>query len=449
MRRTHWLPMLNGHSHSSLPKPAAPYNGLLLGWEKAQASGPTPGAVETPVLYQGDAPILTCGMTGSGKGRGALIPTLLTYPGSVIATDLKAELYHVTARRRRDMGHTVVALDPCHLATRRSDSLNPLDLLTLPGANRDADAQMLAALLAAGHQFRSDPFWTDMANALIAGLIAHIASAYPPGGRHLGQLRAWLYHEDMNMAIATALDNGVKSHFARDQFIAYLNAPIDRTRPCIHATACSHINALCGEQAAATLAASSFALRDLYDGKPLTIYLIIPPDQLESLRPLWRLWIGALLTVVMRRTQIPRQRTLFLLDECAQLGELSALRQAVTLLRGAGLQVWSFWQDLSQLRQLYPQDWQTMIHNAAATQVFSVPNHLIAKEWAELLGMEPAALARLAHEDAVVSTHGRGAQIVRRPDYLTDALFAGLYDANPRFAQVAAPRPAGGGRWPR
>ena len=437
-------PLRNGHSRSTTPaEPSrpAPCRGLLLGWDETPAPNLT--AAAQPVIYKGDAPLLTCGMTGSGKGRGALIPTLLIDPRSVIVTDIKAELCHVTARRRREMGHTVVILDPCGLATRRSDGLNPLDLLTLPGANSDADAQMLATLLASGHHFRSDPFWTDMANALIGGLIAHIATTYPPAQRHLGQLRAWLYHDDMGMAIATALDRGaVASHFARDQFIAYLNAPIDRTRPCIHTTACSHVNALCGEQAAATLAASTFSLRDLYDGKPLTIYLIIPPDKLESLRPLWRLWIGTLLTAVMRRRSIPRQRTLFLLDECAQLGEMSALRQAVTLLRGAGLQVWSFWQDLSQLRQLYPQDWQTMLNNAAATQLFSVPNHLMAREWGELLGMEPASLARLAPEDAVVSIRGRGTRVVRRPDYLNDPLFAGLYDPNPRFTPIAEAGPA-------
>jgi type IV secretion system protein VirD4 len=430
------VPRFNGHPRPTPPPPAA-YEGLLLGWDEAQAS---PGL---PVLYDGDAPLLTCGMTGSGKGRGALIPTLLTYPGPVIAVDVKAELCRVTARRRREMGQAVVILDPCRLASRQSDGLNPLDLLTLPGANGDADAQMLASLLAAGHRSAHDPFWGDMATSLIGGLTAHIASAYPPGQRHLGQLRAWLYHDDMDIAIATALDKGtVTSRFAHDQFVAYLTAPPDRTRPCILATACGHVNALCGEQAASTLAASTFRLRDVYEGKPLTIYLVIPPDKLESLRPLWRLWVGTLLTTVMRRPSIPRQRTLFLLDECAQLGELSALRQAVTLLRGAGLQVWSFWQDLSQLRQLYSQDWQTMLNNAAVTQLFSVPNHLMAREWGDLLGMEPARLAGLAPEEAVVTIRGQGTRVVRRPDYLNDPTFFGLYDDNPRFAQVAANGPS-------
>jgi type IV secretion system protein VirD4 len=438
-----------GNGHPRPPTPAAPrpvpYRGLLLGWDKAQAPSLAPASPGAPVLYGGDAPLLTCGMTGSGKGRGAIIPTLLTYPGPVIAIDLKAELCRVTARRRRAMGQAVVVLDPCRVASAHSDGLNPLDLLTLPGANGDADAQMFASLLANGHRSTQDPFWGDTATSLTGGLIAHIAATYPPARRHLAQLRAWLYHDDMDIAIATALDQGaVTSHFARDQFVAYLTAPSDKTRPCIRATACSFVNALCSEQATATLAASTFGLRDVYDGKPLTIYLVIPPDQLESLRPLWRLWVGTLLTAVMRRPSIPRQRTLFLLDECAQLGELSALRQAVTLLRGAGLQVWSFWQDLSQLRQLYAQDWQTMLNNAAVTQLFSVPNHLMAREWGELLGLEPARLARLAPDEAVVSVHGHGTRLVRRPDYLNDPAFAGLYDDNPRFAQVAPPGARGG-----
>ena len=424
-------------AHASTACPA-PYRGLLLGWEKTQTPSLTPHAAPAPILYDGDAPLLTCGMTGSGKGRGALIPALLHYPGPVIVADVKGELARVTARRRLEMGQRVVILDPCRLTASQSDGLNPLDLLTLPGANPDADAQMLATMLAAGHRNRDEPYWTDMAQALLGGLIAHTVTAMPPEARHLGILRSWLYHPDMALAIANALDKGeITSRFARDQLAGYLSAPEDRTRPCIHSTACSHINALCADEVAATLGRSTFPLRDVFDGKAMTIYLVMPADKLDSLRPLWRLWIGTLLTAVTRRPAIPRQRTLFLLDECAQLGELSALRLAVTLLRGAGLQVWSFWQDLSQLRQHYPQDWQTMIHNAAALQLLSVPNHLIAKEWAELLGMEAAGLARLAPEDAVVAIRGQDTRVVRRPDYLADPPFARLYDPNPRFALIA------------
>jgi type IV secretion system protein VirD4 len=274
----------------------------------------------------------------------------------------------------------------------------------------------------------------------MAGLIAHIASSAPKD-RHLGQLRAWLYHDDLDMAIARMLDQGVvRSRMARDQFVAYLSAPHESTRPCIRTTACSYLSALGSEQVVETLRSSSFRLQDVYDGKPLSIYIVIPPDKLESHKSLLRLWVGTLLTTIMRRTTMPRQRTLFLLDECAQLSSLDSLRQAITLLRGSGLQTWTFWQDLSQLRQVYPNDWQTIVNNSGVLQVFGITNHNMAKEWSELLGLPPQNLQELAREDAVVLKQGQGSVVCRRPDYLKDEVFAGTFDANQRFALQGKPQ---------
>jgi type IV secretion system protein VirD4 len=203
--------------------------------------------------------------------------------------------------------------------------------------------------------------------------------------------------------------------------------------------ACSYVNALCSDQVADALRPSSFRLQDVYDGKPLSIYICIPPDKLESHKALVRLWVGTLLTVVTRRTTMPQQRTLFLLDECAQLGHLPILRQAITLLRGSGLQTWTVWQDLSQLRHIYPNDWHTIVNNSGVLQVFGISNQNMAREWGELLGVSPQELDRLAGEDAVVRRQGQGTVVCRRPDYLKDEMFAGLFDANQRFALNGQP----------
>jgi type IV secretion system protein VirD4 len=416
---------------------------LLLGWNGGAISrdplGFAPGLVASDgefqaVTYGGDAHLITCAPTGAGKGRGVLIPNLLRYPGAAIVMDIKGELFQVTSRRRREMGQHIVVLDPFHLVTQRSDSLNPLDLLTLPRADVDSDAEMLASLLAVGHQFSTDPYWNTTANGLTAALIAHIAS-YAPKERHLGHLRGWLFHHDMDMAIAEMLDkSAVKSRMARELFIAYLTAPYDKTRPCIRTMACSYISALGSDQVVESLRASTFRLQDVYDGRPLSIYIVIPPEKLESHKALLRLWVGTLLTAVTRRMTMPRQRTLFLLDECAQLGSLPILRQAITLLRGSGLQTWTFWQDLSQLRQCYPNDWQTIVNNSGVLQVFGITNHNMAKEWSELLGQRPQDLDELAREEAAVLRQGQGSLVCRRPDYLKDEVFAGQFDANQRFA---------------
>ena len=58
----------------------------------------------------------------------------------------------MTSRRRARNGPTGCRVGPLSRRTDRSDSLNPLDLLTLPRSDFDSDAEMLASLLAVGHR---------------------------------------------------------------------------------------------------------------------------------------------------------------------------------------------------------------------------------------------------------------------------------------------------------
>jgi type IV secretion system protein VirD4 len=273
----------------------------------------------------------------------------------------------------------------------------------------------------------------------MSGLIAHIATTAKPEERNLNKVRSLLYADDLDYTLAVILDkHETKCRLARDEFVAYLSHPSDRTRPSVRSTASTYLKALGSDAVAATLEKSSFRLRDVVDGKPLSIYLVIPPEKLESHRALLRLWVGTLLTAVTSRRRIPRTRTLFLLDECAQLGMLSAFRQAVTLMRGYGLQIWSFWQDLGQLRQLYPQDWGTIVNNSAVLQAFGLSNAMMAREWADLFGEEVEQIRALGSEEAALFVQHSGYRKCRRINYLRDRLFAGMFDANERFALLSS-----------
>jgi type IV secretion system protein VirD4 len=128
-----------------------------------------------------------------------------------------------------------------------------------------------------------------------------------------------------------------------------------------------------------------------------------------------------------------------LLDECAQLGALPQLRTALTLLRGYGVTVWSLWQDLSQLKHLYPTDWETVLNNSAVVQAFGMTNGWMAKACADVLGVSTDRLLRLECGEQVLLRSGRGPQVIGRLDYLTDRLFAGLYDPNPRYRAGTGP----------
>lgn len=417
---------------------------LLLGWEGTDhlpklGFNPTPREIrKTALTYDGDGHLMTVAPTGAGKGVGLIIPALLTYPGSVIVTDIKGENYQVTARYRRALGQQVVVLDPFGLVTTRdkADRLNPFDLFRLPGSDPESDAEMLAAQLSVGHEFSSDRYWEDTGRGLVAGLIADVATSSPLEKRNLCTLRDLLYNDDLDYTLAVALDTRKKtmSPLARDEFIAYLAAPSDKTRPCIRTTATTFVKCLGSSAVARCLERSTFELSDLLQNKPMTIYLVLPPEKLLSHRSLLRLWVVTLMTVVMRRNRLPRQRTLFLLDEAAQLGSLDLLPQAVSLLRGYGLQVWTFWQDLSQLIKLYPNTWEALVNNAAVLQAFGVPGHAARIGWRVVLGELDAQLASELHPDEMlVAMTGKSITRHTRANYLRDQPFSGRFDANQRF----------------
>jgi type IV secretion system protein VirD4 len=165
-------------------------------------------------------------------------------------------------------------------------------------------------------------------------------------------------------------------------------------------------------------------------GEPISIYLILPPDKLDSHGRILRMWIGCLMEqIAQRRFQVPKP-TLFILDEAAQLGTLQQLRRAITLMRGYGLRTWSFWQDLSQLQSLYP-DWRTLYNNTRYIQTFGATTHLLAESIAHLLRL-PGEIdpLKLPHDRLILAEAGRDARVLDKPDYLNDTPFRGLYDAN-------------------
>lgn len=415
--------------------------GLILGWDKGEQAAfgfeqPHPAApAGQPIRYGGDAHLLAVAPTGAGKGRDLVIPLMLDYPGSIIAIDPKGENAAVTARRRIEMGQEVILIDPFAVLTGNSHGLNPFDLFDLPGSTVECDAEMLASQLSIGLDSDRDPYWAASARGFLSGLIAQVAGEDKPK-RHLGEVRGYLHDMELDYRLCSMIDKKTcRSDFVREEIAAYLAIPSDKTRPCVHSTAISFMKVLGSPPVARSLTATSFALTDLLEGKPLTIYLILPPDKLQSHRALLRLWVGTLMTVIMRRNEIPDQKTLFIIDEAAQLDHFPLLLTASTLLRGYGLQMLTIWQDIAQLKSRYPKDWQTILNNAGVLTAFGFANYSMARDWGEVLGLEAAELLTLAKDQASLHLRGESSRTIRRLNYLRDPHFAGLFDPNPFFAR--------------
>lgn len=402
-----------------------------------------------PVLLSDEGHLITIAPTGAGKGVGAIIPTLLRYDGPVIVIDPKGENAAVTARRRRELGQSVVVVDPMGVTGGAADRLNPLDAVTAFAAGDVDDVAAIASALVSDYRDPRDAFWSNRAKDLIIGVTMHVLADEPPEHRHLGRVRELI--GALSGEGGGVIDRLLASAHPEARMVgASLRAPHEQTLASINAFALDALSFARSGEVQHSLAASTFSLADVTEGRPMSIFLVLPPDKLESHNPLLRLWVTALLSAIVRRRRKPARSTLLILDEAAQLGALPHLRQAMTLLRGYGVQTWSFWQDVTQLQHLYPRDWPTMVNNCKVLQAFGANTMLAAEGVAQLTGFgDPRTILELEPEEMVLQIAGDEPVLARKPNYLSDPAFAGLADENPFYAAAGpiAPPPRAPSRW--
>lgn len=411
---------------------------ILLGYQQeARRTMGFAGQLQPPApdgepIYYGGPHLLTCAPTGAGKGRCCAVPALLEYPGQVVTIDIKGELYGCTHRRRRELGQQVVKLDPFRVVDSTTDGFNPLEMFQLPTTDFDTDSQMVASMLSEGNKFGRDPFWDTTASGLHSAIINYLVTLQPKEKQNLNEMRRLLCSDDVVYKIAVLMDTVGKQmrELAYQEFASFLQLAERETRPSVLATAQSYIKTFNSERVSEMLEKSSFSLQDFADGKPMSIYIIIPPERLESHKPLLRIILASLFAAVFSRKKIPNPRSLFLIDEAGNLGSFPVMKAAMTLCRGFGLRCWTFWQDMQQIQDCYPTCWKTMINNAGALQLFGLNTRMMAKEWADVLGCSAEMLLSLKPHEQFLQLRDQGEFISRRLDYLTDPRYSGHFDDN-------------------
>lgn len=175
-----------------------------------------------------------------------------------------------------------------------------------------------------------------------------------------------------------------------------------------------------------------------------TIYFVFPPHRLTTHAQLLTMLFKGLINVLVTRKGRPRHSTLFLMDEVAQLGHVEEFVAAKTLLRGYGVQVWSFWQDLSQLQQTYPHVWPTIINNCKVFQAFGCATPMMANALQELFDLPGSVILDLEPEEMLLSVYGDEPVIARKPRYFSDPAFSGMFDFNPLQGSLNAEPGASG-----
>ncbi|HMO74153.1 MAG TPA: type IV secretory system conjugative DNA transfer family protein [Sphingopyxis sp.] len=416
--------------------------GLLVGWSLETrhvqrpmgfSFGAAPAAPRdaAPILLEGEGHLITIAPTGAGKGVGCVVPALLRHQGPAIVIDPKGENAAITARRRREMGQKVVVLDPMGITGFHGDALNPLDLIDPYSATAVDEAHVVIDQLLAFSDSERDRFWLGRARQLLVGVLFHLLTDLPPDQHNLAAFRALVNSAagDATALLAALAASRHPEARATGQLFAI---DAKETIGGIVSFAQEATDFMRGPAQQEATSRSSIDFDAVTLGEPLTIYIVMPPHMLISHGRLLRLWVGALMTAIMRRRSRPELSTLFVLDEAAQLGTFNELRQAVTLLRGYGLQTWSFWQDASQLRHLYPHDWQTMINNSKVVQCFGANTMLAAQSMADLVGhRDPLGVLQLPPDEMLLQIAGDEAVVAKVPNYRHDPAFGAAFDTNP------------------
>jgi type IV secretion system protein VirD4 len=256
-----------------------------------------------------------------------------------------------------------------------------------------------------------------------------------------------LHADDLAYGIAVILDlhsqHAELPAFVRNGMVNYLGHEGERVRTSVRSEAVSLIRVFSSARVQDVTSRTTMPLEELEDGeRGVTLFIVVPPDRLESHAPLVRVLLGTLLCVMARRRRRPRVSTLFLVDELGHIGPIPQLKQAVTLLRGYGVRVALFLQSIAQLKSLWPHDYDTILENCGLWMNFGNSTHASARQISEQLGDIGAdALFGMSGCELAIHRAGFATTVAHRLDYLNDKCFEGLFDPNPYYAVASREAP--------
>jgi type IV secretion system protein VirD4 len=361
-----------------------------------------PGAPPRYLHDPQDRHVFVFAPSGSGKSSGLVIPTLLSWPHSVLVLDVKAELWHHTAGyRSRALDNRCLRWDPAD-ATLKSARYNPLFEIR-PGPEDVAGAMLLADNLVDpdGRNQHRD-FWQQSAHSLLVGLIlhtlyaeqhktlAHTAHILANSERTLARMVAANHDLGRKMGWTNAAGEPTTAHpIVADAARALLEQD-HRTRSGIVAQAQSYLALYHDPIVAAATTTSDFTPLDLVSSdRPVSLYLTVAPAELVRLRSLIRITLNQFcqaLTRSLSHDPAARRRPLLLvLDEFTALGRLDFFSAAIAYLRGYGIRVYISVQSLAQIHDVYGQN-QSITTNCGAQVAFAPNDVPTAKLLSEMAG---------------------------------------------------------------
>ncbi|QNI00316.1 conjugal transfer protein TraG [Shewanella algae] len=340
--------------------------------------------------HEGPEHVLAFAPTRSGKGVGLVVPTLLSWPASVVIHDIKGENWQLTAGWRSRFSHCLL-FNPTDAS---SAGYNPL-LEVRRGSHEVRDVQNIADILVdpEGALERRN-HWEKTSHALLVGAILHVL--YASEDKTLRGVANFLsdpacpfeltLHRMMTTKHLGDVPHPVVASAARE----VLNKA-DNERSGVLSTAMSFLGLYRDPTVAEVTSRCDWRIADLIAAEhPVSLYLVVPPSDISRTKPLIRLilnQIGRRLTESLDGSDgiERRHKLLLMLDEFPALGRLDFFETALAFMAGYGIRSFLIAQSLNQIDKAYGQN-HSILDNCHVRVTFATNDERTAKRISETLG---------------------------------------------------------------
>ncbi|PIB92593.1 conjugal transfer protein TraG [Caulobacter sp. FWC2] len=337
--------------------------------------------------HNGPEHVLCFAPTRSGKGVGLVVPTLLTWPGSAVVHDIKGENWQLTATCRATVG-PVLLFDPTNPI---SSAYNPL-LEVRRGPTEVRDVQNIADILVdPDGALERRSHWDKTSHSLLVGAILHVL--YAETDKTLAGVANFLADprrtiEATLRAMMATPHLGERVHPVVASAARELLNKSENERSGVLSTAMSFLGLYRDPIVSAVTSRCDWRIDDLVaPGRPVTLYLVVPPSDISRTRPLIRLilnQIGRRLTEGLE-TARRRPQLLLMLDEFPALGRLDFFEQAMAFMAGYRIKAFLIAQSLNQIAKAYGEN-NSILDNCHVRVAFSTNDERTARRISDSLG---------------------------------------------------------------
>ena len=337
---------------------------------------------------------------GTGKGVGAVIPNLLSYPDSMVVNDPKFENWEITSGFRASAGHKVYRFSPERLETHR---WNTLSAISRDPLYRLGEIRTIARVLFVSDNPKNQEWYNKAGNVFTAILLylmetpempVTLPQTYEIGSLGTG-IGTWA---QQSIELRSTGPNALSFETLRELNGVY---EASKNKSSGWSTTVDILRDVLSVYAEKTVAwavsGDDIDFAKMREEKT-TVYFSVTEGNLKKYGPLMNLFFTQ--AIRLNSKGIPEQGgpcpdgTLrykyqlgLLLDALAIMGRIESMETAPALTRGAGLRFFLIFQGKDQIRDIYGENAANGIMKAIHNEIVFAPGDIkLAEEYSRRLG---------------------------------------------------------------